>query len=108
MPRKKRASTKRAPVVFRDPAPVVTEGFASYTPGVQGLQTEPAYWNFLVLRRYRVTVELIDEPRDVLVERLRKLWRQDSNAHHSDTFKEAAEELGIVLDPKEYGIERKT
>lgn len=62
---------------------------------------EPAVFNGVVaIRRYRVTAELIDEPIEVLRERLMKLWRQSERNHHSrGPMRAVAEQLG--MDPDE-------
>lgn len=59
------------------------------------------------LRRYRVTAELIEEPREVLIERLQKLWRECDNHHHWGPLKNAAGKLGITLSMDEVGKGRK-
>lgn len=107
MPRRK-TPYKAPPIVLIDDKPRVFEGFASSTPlAVSHLQEAPIFWNALVLRRFRITVEVVDEPLFVLAERLRLLWRRDNNAHHADDFRKAATELGIVLDDAERGVDLK-
>ncbi len=59
------------------------------------------------IRRFRITVELIDEPKEVLADRLRMLWRRTRNHHDSDTLRSAAARLGIVLDRDEFGADVK-
>lgn len=68
-------------------------------------QTEPSAWNDDVrIRRYRVTVELVDEPIEVLRDRLRRLWREDEpNHHHWGPMRKMAEQLG--MDPSELKYE---
>jgi hypothetical protein len=63
------------------------------------------------IRRYRVTVELIDEPIEVLRERLRKLWREsENNTHHRHPMREVAKQLGMEAEElkfDEQGIDHK-
>jgi hypothetical protein len=75
-------------------------------------QTEPSCFNgFVRIRRYRITVELIEEPIEVLRERLLKLWREsERNTHHTYSMREAAKELGMdpeELKHSEHGIDYK-
>lgn len=59
------------------------------------------------IRRYRITVELIDEPKEVLAERLRMLWRGTTNGYDQDTLLREAKRLDVELDPKEFGADVK-
>ena len=75
------------------------------------VQSEPSAFNGEVrIRRYRVTVELIEEPIEVLRDRLRKLWREDERNHrHWRPMRDVAQRLG--MDPNElrydeHGIDR--
>ena len=34
------------------------------------------------VRKYKVTIELVEEPNDVIIERLQKLWDECDNYHH--------------------------
>lgn len=67
-------------------------------------QTEPSAFNGEVrIRRYRVTVELIEEPIDVLRDRLRQLWRTEEPMHHRwEPMREMAATLG--MNPNELDI----
>lgn len=106
MPRRKpQPAVPRFTSVRPNPAPVVTERFGE--PWIDPpSRDEPSTINGLTIRRYRVTVELIDEPDDVLAERLRKLWRETRYNHHlNEGFKAAAADLGITLHNDERGID---
>ena len=60
---------------------------------------EPSCFNGIVsVKKYRVTVEEIEEPKEVIAERLRKLWEECRNHRHWGPLKEAAKELGINLE----------
>jgi len=59
---------------------------------------EPSVFNGTVsIRRYRVTFEEVEEPREVLIDRLADLWRECKNHHHGELLRRAAAELGIEL-----------
>ena len=61
--------------------------------------THPSCWNGCVqIRRYRVTVEEIAEPREVLCARLQTLWDECDNHHHRLPLKCAAAALGYALN----------
>lgn len=60
-------------------------------------ECEPSFVNELRYRKWRITAELVNEPVEVLQERLQKLWEQDTNWHHSDHYKAEAQALGFEL-----------
>ena len=74
------------------------------------MSTSPSSFNGEVsIRKYRVTVELLDEPKEVLAERLLGLWRHCDNHHHVDPLRAEARKLGIELPKDESGsLVRKT
>lgn len=83
---------------FRDP-----RGFSLN----QLKQDEPSCINFLSIRKFRVTVELIDEPVEVIQERIKKLWYECDNHHAFDSLKAAGKQYGIALDYNDFGKFRK-
>jgi hypothetical protein len=75
---------------------------------VSGQPAVPSCFNGEVsIRRFRITVELIDEPKEVLAERLRGLWRGTKNHHNSGPLQREAEALGIELNHAEFGADVK-
>jgi hypothetical protein len=69
---------------------------------------EPSVWNGVVsVEKYRVTIEKIEEPVEVIHERLRKLWRECTNFHHWTPLRVAAEKYGLVFDDEERGTKPK-
>ena len=53
----------------------------------------------LCIHKYRITVELVPEPDEVLAARVRELWETTKfNHHYADVFTRAAKRYGIVLD----------
>lgn len=61
-------------------------------------QKEPSSFNGDVqVRKYRVTVELIDEPDEVIRERIQKLWDECENHHHWQPLKNEAKKYGLEL-----------
>ena len=67
----------------------------------------PSVGNFNVqFRRYRVTIEEIEEPVDVLAARLRELWEASTNHHDWEPLRRAAAEIGITLDAETRGKRR--
>lgn len=60
---------------------------------------EPSCFNGVVsVRKYRVTVELVDEPDEAIRERIQKLWDECDNSHHWDPLRYAAKEYGLELE----------
>lgn len=51
----------------------------------------------LNFRRYQVTIELIDESHEVLVERLEYLWATCLNMANAETLRNAAKALDLQL-----------
>lgn len=66
------------------------------------MQEEPYCWNGMVaVNKYRVTIEVVEEPTDVVAERLRKLWRECDNMHDLGPLRAEAAQLGIELSNEE-------
>ncbi len=51
---------------------------------------------FLRITKYRVTIEEVDEPDEVIRDRIRQLWHGTTNHYHRDTLRSAAREYGIL------------
>lgn len=63
------------------------------------LQKEPSAFNSQVrVRKYRVTVELIDEPDDVIRDRIQKLWNECTNHHQWPSLRAQAKKYGLTLN----------
>ncbi len=59
---------------------------------------EPSCFNGNVnIRKYKITIEPIEEPNEVLAERLQKLWGECDNHHHWAPLKSAALQIGYEL-----------
>lgn len=59
---------------------------------------EPTCFNGAVeVNKYRITIEKVDEPNEVIAERLQKLWDDCDNMHHWTPLKRAAEKIGYTL-----------
>lgn len=102
---------KKAP----QPSTFVVETYGDPSFAVRNLRREPSCVNVLEVIRYRVTVERIEEPRDVVLERMRRLWREsERNIHVWDRFRKVAVELGLtdtearaMFDAKDQGVDYK-
>ncbi len=63
------------------------------------LKDAPTAFNGIVrVERYRVTVELIEEPKEVIKDRLRELIKQPGHIDKNKHVRQAAAKLGIKLD----------
>ncbi|KPK66753.1 MAG: hypothetical protein AMS21_00950 [Gemmatimonas sp. SG8_38_2] len=61
-------------------------------------QSEPNCFNGIVsVRKFRITVERIDEPDEVIRERLQKLWDKSNNSHDWGPLRAVAKEFGLKL-----------
>lgn len=68
---------------------------------------QPSCFNGVVnIKRYKVTVELIEEPVEVYQERLEKLWEESDNFHHYNPLEKMAKEIGYSFKG-EFGSRRK-
>lgn len=64
----------------------------------QIIESDPTCFNGMVrVRKYRVTVELIDEPIEVIQKRIKKMWDECETHHHWDPLKAVAAEYGLEL-----------
>lgn len=62
------------------------------------VQKDPSSFNGDVrFRKYRITIEVLEEPQEVLEQRLQKLWDECDNRHHWTPIKKAAESIGYTL-----------
>lgn len=74
---------------FREPGRFVAEHLK---------QESPSCFNGTVaVRRWRVTIELVDEPSEVIVERIRKLRSETKNIHHFTPLRNEAAKYGADL-----------
>lgn len=69
---------------------------------------KPSCFNGQVsVKRYKITIEIIDEPIEVYQERLEKLWVESDNHHHYRPLQAAADELGYTFKGG-FGSDRKS
>lgn len=81
------------------PEPQVTETFCPLSILAIHRQTEPSCFNGMVrVHRWRITVERIEEPPEIIAARVRELWKKNDNPHHMQALRQAACDLGINLD----------
>lgn len=59
------------------------------------------------IHKFKVTIEPIEEPKEVLAERLQKLWDECDNYHHWTPLKEAAKEIGYELKGSSGSLRKK-
>jgi hypothetical protein len=82
--------------------PRVIETFVD--PGWSFGIREPSCVNQVSIRKYRVTIEQIQEPIEVLQERLLHLWRHTNNHHEKRHLEEEATLLDYKLPAEEFGV----
>jgi hypothetical protein len=107
-PRRNRA--RKPKPVDRFATPIVLETFQEL--GSYDLsrleQSYPSVGNGNVrVRRYRVTVERIDESVDVIHARLLKLWHASDNHHEWSPLRAEAAKYGLTLEIADVGRDRK-
>lgn len=65
------------------------------------VQKEPSAFNGNVrVEKYRITIEKIEEPIEVIHERLEKLWRECDNWHHWTPLENTAKRFGYTFKSK--------
>jgi hypothetical protein len=68
----------------------------------------PSCFNgFVFVEKFRVTFERIEEPVDVVHERLLALWRGSNNHHDIAPLRAEAKRHGLVLEMSDWGRGRK-
>lgn len=73
----------------------------------QHQQDEPSCFNSVVrVRRYRITVEEIDESKEVIQQRLIRLWEEGNNHHHMQPLLSIAKGYGLDLRKYKWGSKR--
>ena len=61
-------------------------------------QIEPSCFNGGVrVEKYKITIEIVEEPIGVICERLEKLWVESKNFHDYDPLMEVAKKFGYVF-----------
>ena len=70
----------------------------SYQQSILESKDATCFNGIVNFRKYRVTIELIEEPKEVLAERLQKLWDECDNYHNWNPLKNAAKEIGYELN----------
>lgn len=74
----------------------------------QLVHDEPSCFNGIVsIKRYRITVEEIEEPAEVLQARVQALWDECDNHHNWQPLKSVAAGLGYELKGKFGSAKRK-
>lgn len=97
----------RKPIVKQPEYPKVIETFNPPLSFNITKQIEPSCFNGMVrVRRYRVTVEEIEEPKEVIAGRLLKLWRECDNSHHYSPLMAEAKRVGVELPSDQLGKDR--
>ena len=67
----------------------------------QLIQDSPSCFNGMVrVRKYKVTVELIDEPIEVIHARIQKMWDECDNHHNREPLKVEAKKYDLELKYK--------
>ena len=63
------------------------------------IKEKPSCFNGTVdVEKYRVTIEKIEEPKEIYQKRLQKLWDECDNHHHWNAIKATAKRLGVELN----------
>lgn len=83
---------------FRRPAPYTIHDLKDDAPSFSGLGADVS------VRKYRVTIDLVEEPVEVIHARLIELWETCDNHHHWRSLKHEAARYGLVLSMDRCGI----
>ena len=64
----------------------------------QLIRDQPTCFNGDVsVRKYKVTIALVDEPIEVIRERIQKMWDECDNSHHWEPLRKEAAKFGLSL-----------
>lgn len=87
--------------------PKVYESFNE--PYISTLRHEPFCINYSVeVRKYRTTIEIVEEPIEVIHERLEKLWRECDNIHHWTPLENEAKKYSYTFkSPRGCDVKKK-
>ncbi len=67
----------------------------------------PSCFNGIVsVRKYRITFEEVQESKEVIAERILRLWTESDNGHDRVPLRKAADEIGLTLEPMTFGTKR--
>jgi len=81
-----------------NPYPQVHETFFIPVRVSSDIQKRPSCFNGMVrVRRYRITIEEIDEPVEVIAARIQDLWERSNNSNHISALRDAAKKIGYEL-----------
>jgi hypothetical protein len=83
---------------YRRPSAFSLDHFRQAVPGCANGEVS--------VRRWRVTVEPIEEPVEVLYARLLDLWERCDNHHHWGPLKAEARKLGCMLPAERMSVRR--
>lgn len=100
---------KKVATPVKNEYPKVVETFRRISEwSLSGMRQDgPSCFNGIVqVRRYRITVEEIYEPNEVIVARLQKLWDESDNHHHYRALQTVAAQYGVNLSDG-FGKDRK-
>ena len=81
--------------------PIVFETFRELSSYAIGNITEdkPTCFNgFVNVRKYKVTIELVEEPVETIQNRIKELWAKCDNHHNWQPLKNVASKYGLELD----------
>ena len=79
----------------------------SYEVGRMKDDNPSCFNGWVRVKKYKVTIEPIEESKDVYFERLNKMWRECDNHHHYQPLMATAARLGIELDRNEFRKDEK-
>lgn len=108
MANKKKANLKPKPL---DTYPKTVETFRQIgdyeLKGYSFNNDSPHCFNGIVsIKKYRITIEVVQEPIEVYQQRLEKLWTESDNHHHWHPLENAAKEIGYEFKGG-FGSQRK-
>ncbi len=84
---------------FREPSAYTIDGLTC---------TEPSCFNgWVQVRKWRITIESVDEPTEAIHARLQDLWDHCDNWHHAGPLKTAAKAAGYELKGPPGALRRK-
>lgn len=104
---KKGSSTKKAPAPFKKVSFETFRNLSGYGISQLKIETPTCFNGKVSIRKYRITIEEVEEPKEALIGRVQQLVSDCDNYHSWTPLMDAAAQLGVTLDTSDFGRNRK-
>ena len=74
---------------MKDKTKIELEFYSDGLPNwvLQQFKKEPSSFNGMInVQKYKLTIELVEEPKEIIIERIKKLYEEETNWHNKDAL----------------------